>query len=61
MKMNSHFYCIFYDQIVKMASKGNHMLHFFFLKHFVCSIQLAYFERCLELLCIKPLENFNSP
>lgn len=56
------FLVYFLWKVCEMTSKGNYMLHFFlFLKHFVGSIQLAYFERCLVFLCIRPLEKFNFP
>lgn len=61
MKMNSHFLVYFCGKIVKWHPKGIICSVFLFLKHFVGSIQLAYFERYLVLLCIRPHEKFNFP
>lgn len=61
MKINSHFLVYFCDKIVKWHPKGIIGCFFLFLKHLVGSIRLAYFERCLVLLYIKILEEFNFP
>jgi hypothetical protein len=61
LKMNSQILEYLLRLILEMASKGNHTLISPIFETLCSSIQLAYIEMYLVLLCIRPCENFNFP